>query len=267
MKVRVFWGEGQGEGYRVSVHEERQWAQQVSHRVEGDYLQLIFQPRQGGSLFVDGVIVVSRGAAPGGNEPEADPRAVLDEPGTRLLHEVQLGSDDFIIAIPRSAVGDVSYRDHPDRKDVILQAADAAPLTPEDLAFRRSNDLNVSFPHWEEGIAKVSYTLDDDRLDINVVPGPEGLKLRDADVLFSHGAGFPAMGEADIGRIRGRDGTPGTQFTVSLPLQGQQPDKVSYQVAGNYLHIIVHPDGDWSFDRNDVRFTTPATPEDERGEP
>ena len=262
-KVRVFWREGQGEGYRVSVYGERRWVQQVSHRVEGDYLQLVFQPRQGGLPFLDGVIVVSRGAGPGGDgEPGADPRVVLHEPGTRLLHEVQLGSDDFIIGIPRSAVGEVSYSDHPDRKDVILQAADAGPLAPEDLAFRGSNDLTVSFPYWEEGIAKVSYTLEDGRLNINLVPGPEGLKLQDADVLFSRGAGFPAMGEADVGRVRGRGGTPDMQFTVSLPLQGQQLDEVSYQVAGNCIHIIVHPAGDWSFGRDDVRFTTSAIPEE-----
>ena len=257
----MFWKEGQGEGYRVSVYEERRWAQQVSHRVEGDYLQLVFPPQQGGLPFLDGVIVVRRGSS-GDNEPGANPRAVRDEPGTRLLHEVQLGSDDFIIGIPRMAVGEVSYSDHPDRKDVILHAAGAATLAPEDLAFRRSNDLNVSFPYWEEGIAKATYTLENGRLNINVVPGPEGLKLQDTDVLFSRGTGFSAMGEADIGRVRGRDGTPDTQFTVSLPLQGQQLDKVSYQVTGNCLHIIVHPAGDWSFDRDDVRITTSAIPEE-----
>ena len=122
--------------------------------------------------------------------------------------------------------------------------------------------MNVSFPYWEEGIAKAAYTLEDGRLSIKVVPGPEGLKFQDADVVLSRGAGFPAMGEADVGRVRGRDGTPDTQFTVSLPSQGQQLDKVSYQVAGNCLHIIVHPAGDWSFDRDDVRFTTSAIPEE-----
>ena len=67
--------------------------------------------------------------------------------------------------------------------------------------------------------------------------------------------------------MRGRDGAPDTRFTVSLPLHGQQPDKVSYQLARNCLHIIVHPTGEWSFDRGDVRFDTSAVPEDERGGP
>ena len=262
-KVRVFWREGRGEDYRVSVYGERQWAQQVSHRIEGDYLRLVFKPRQSGLPFPDGVIIVSRGAGPGGDdEPGADPRPVLDEPGTRLLHEVQLGSGDFIIGIPRSAVGEVSYSDHADRKDVFSKRSAQSRSHPEDLAFRGSNDLNVSFPHWEEGIANVAYALEDGRLNIIIRPGEEGLKLQDADVLFSRGAGFPAMSEADIGQIRGRDGTPDTRFTVSLPLQAQQLDKSLLRVAGNCLHIIVRPAGDWSFDRDDIRFTTSAIPEE-----
>ena len=135
------------------------------------------------------------------------------------------------------------------------------------VADRWSNDLSVSFPHWEGAIDKVSYALEDGRLNIIVLPGDEGLKYQDADVVFSRGAGFPTMGGADIERVRGRKGIPEMRLTVSLPLQDRQLDGIHYQLAGNYLHVIVHLNGDWSFDRNDVRFTTSAILKDESDEP
>jgi hypothetical protein len=212
--------------------------------------------------FMDGAIVISPADSGDDGEPGPDPRAVPDGPGTRLLREAWIWSDDFIIGIPRSAVGDVSYSGHPGRRDVILQAADSTPLVPDDLTFRRSNDLNVSFPCWEGGIDKVSWTLEDGRLNVIVVPGQEGLKLQGADVLFTRGAGFPSLSEADVGQVSSRDGTPGMRFTVSLPFQGQQLDEVSWQLAGNFLHIIIHAVGDWPLDRDNVQFTTSAIPEE-----
>jgi hypothetical protein len=40
-------------------------------------------------------------------------------------------------------------------------------------------------------------------------------------------------------------------------------DGISYQLAVNCLHIIVHPVGDWSCDREDARFTVSPVPEGE----
>ena len=174
-KISVIWREGGTGDYRVSVY-----GAQASHRVGDRYMQLSFQPGQPSLPGLDSVIVISRSTA---SLPEdgADPRAVLGEPGARLLDEIDLGSGDFIIAIPRRAIEEVSYHGQPDRTDVFLKAAATAPLDPEDLIFRNSNDVIVSFPYWDDSIAGASYALEDDRLNVLVTPTDEGLKLRDTD--------------------------------------------------------------------------------------
>jgi hypothetical protein len=262
-KVKVIWREGQGGDYRVFVLGDRQWSSRVSHRFEGGYLQLVFPPGPGGVPAPDAVIVISQGTGRPAGQPGADPQAILDEPGAHLLEEIQLGNDELIIAISRTAIGEISYADQPDGRDVILTAADPARPAPEDLIVRRGDDLNVSFPHWEDGIAKVSYLIDEDRLDIVVIPGDEGLKFQDADVTFSRGAELPAIGQADIDRVRSRDGIFGTRFTVSLPYQEGTVEKVSYQLTENCLVIIIRPPGDWSFDPADIRFSTSPIPDDD----
>ena len=247
----MIWRDGDGGDYRVSVY-----GIQASHRVTDRYLLLSFQAGQDTVPSADSLIVVSRGPAPPG------PRAVLGEPGARLLHETNIGRGDFIIAIPRPTIGEISYHGLPDRTDMIIRAG-TAPLDPADLIFRKSNDLTVSFPFPEAGIAKVAYTLEDDRLNIVLTPDEEGLKLRDTDVAFSRGAEIPADDEADIQLLRTREGIHDTRFTVSLAWQGQEVEKFSYQLTGNFLHIIVRPVGPYAeFDSQEVRFFTSPMSDD-----
>src|SRR5260221_1433892 len=57
-----------------------------------------------------------------------------------------------------------------------------------------NGDMTVTFPYKEGEIEKVSYTLDNGHLNIQVKAGPQGLSFQESDVEFKRaGAGSPSL--------------------------------------------------------------------------
>jgi len=52
-------------------------------------------------------------------------------------------------------------------------------------------------------------------------------------VVFSRGAVFPAMSDADVGRVRRRGGIPDMRFTVSLPCKPSNWTRSPMPVIGD----------------------------------
>lgn len=56
-----------------------------------------------------------------------------------------------------------------------------------------SGDLTVSFPYEEGGIEKISYTLEDGKLNILVKAGENGLTFNEEDIEYKRGGGAPGL--------------------------------------------------------------------------
>lgn len=240
--VSVIWVPATGgDHYRVSINGSSQWARDIWHKVEDGYLQLVIQPVPGNLPIEAQSIVIGPGedvTAESTAEPEPNVESLLGEPGTRLLHRARLGIDDLVIGIPGDLVAEPTYVQRDRSLHLNLEPRSSTRLKPEHVVVAGA-DLNVSFPHWPGGIEKITYTIEDNRLNILLVPEEDGLKLRGIDVVFSRGGSFPVFSKDDIRRIRRRKGRKNLRLTVSLPHVEGTVKNLSYRLDDTALHIIV----------------------------
>ena len=82
----------------------------------------------------------------------------------------------------------------------------------------------------------MSYTLDDDRLNVILIPTDEGMKLGKPDVMFTRGIGYAGLPRPDIARLQRRKGRGAVKLIVSLPYQEGTVEKVSYRLDDDLLH-------------------------------
>jgi hypothetical protein len=171
-------------------------------------------------------------------------------------------TSDVIIGIPDTISADPSPVRTGESLRIALETSGGTALDAADVVIGRENDLYVSFPHWLGAIEKVSYTLDDDRLNVIVVPTDEGMKLGKADVMFTQGIGYAGLPRPDTAKLQRRKGRGAVKLIVSLPYQEGTVEKVSYRLDDNLLHIIVKAsESFWPVDFTEVVFSTASTAE------
>ena len=120
-----------------------------------------------------------------------------------------------------------------------------------------TGDLTVSFPYKEGEIEKISYTLEDAKLNILVKAGENGLTFNEKDIEYKRGGGAPGLifvvgtpRLSDLGnvfdiealkdsKIINIDYKPENQGYGDIPLLGKNASSVSELVA-NFLSSLDH---------------------------
>ncbi|MGH7245996.1 MAG: hypothetical protein ACREGI_03615, partial [Candidatus Levyibacteriota bacterium] len=106
------------------------------------------------------------------------PNPTIDEMGAALglfLSLKQMGKQ-AVIACPTDPTVDIS-------------SLVGINKVQKSLGGSTGGDLTVTFPYKEGEIEKVSYTLDNGKLNIVVKVGAQGLSFQEKDVQFNRGAG------------------------------------------------------------------------------
>jgi hypothetical protein len=266
-RVRVFWKEGgPAPQYCISIYNHERWVGGVSHAAEHGYHKLFVRPHQDGALSGDNVIVISAGDdLPDSGEPSAIvlPGMLRDDPTMQLVYD-DVFNAGVIIGIPDTVVQELTYSTVGQTLRVYAKPPVGMTLNAADIVVGRESDFYVSFPHWEDAIERVSYTVEDDRLNIIVKPGGDGLKLLRSDVHFTRGIGYAGLPDPDIGKMRRRKGRGAMQFVVSLPHPDGAIEKLSYRLQENLLHIIVRTNPSfWPLNQEDIEFKVAPLPEDD----
>jgi hypothetical protein len=132
-----------------------------------------------------------------------------------------------------------------------------APLEP---TVERSERLVFSLPYWEESIEKVSYFIKDEKMHIVVSPAGRKLRFDDRDVRIATGHDLPTLNARRLRALRARAGDEVARYVISIPYLEGTVDRVSYEIAANYLHVILRGEiGRVPIDRSAVKFERYAT--------
>jgi NACHT domain/HEAT repeats len=261
-RIRIFWRDGSpGQNYQVAIYNDEQWACEISYAAEDGCHKLLLRPPQdppasGGSLIVIGPEDGVAGSGSGDRDTVALAETLRADPGVQLCYDEAFNAG-VVIGIPEDALEQLSQVSAERLTRILLQPRAGRTLQQADVTFGRENDLYISFPYWPDSIASVSYTIEDDRLNVNVKPGEGGLKLKDSDVRFSRGIGYSRLADPGTGKLRRRKGRGALQFTVSLPYRADTVEKVSYKVEEDFLHIILRATQSfWPLSLDDVSFRT-----------
>jgi tetratricopeptide (TPR) repeat protein len=266
-RVGVFWrAGGPAQRYCISIYNHERWVGEISSAIAHGHRKLILRPLQDQAPSGDHVIVIG---AEGDLLDSPDHSSVLlptilrDDPRMQLLYDDVLDSG-IVIGIPDSALEQLSRVSTEQPLRIRIEPRGGVALDDAGIVVGRENDLYVSFPHWPEAIEKVSYIIDDDRLNIIVTPGGDGLKLRKADVRFTRGIEYVGLPEPDIGRLQRTKGRGAVQLIVSLPYKEGEVEKVSYKLQDSFLHIVVKANQSfWPLNQGDIVFKTAPVPEDD----
>lgn len=181
----------------------------------------------------------------------------LSEPGWRRRISAETG----VVILERPISSEFEWCPPPG--DDPSQKPDSDNEPPEDdppeqlQSDAHEDDLYVSFPYWPNSVEKVSYTIENNQLNIIFKPGDDGLKLRKADVHFLRGIEPADLSGSDIRRMQRRKGRGRVQLIVSIPYREGTVEKISYTLQDNFLHIILKATQSfWPLDLNKIIFKT-----------
>ena len=265
-RVRVIWLANDAvRSYCISIYNHEQWVGGISNTTEHGYQKLMLRSLQDRVPSGDHLIII------GAEDDLLDSldngsvllSEILHDPRVQLLYDDVLDSG-IVIGIQGSALDQLPQMSTEQSLRIRIEPSDGMVLSPANIVVAAENDLYVSFPHWPDAIEKVSYTIDDNRFNIIVRPGGEGLKLRKSDVRFTRGLEYAGLPEPDISRLQRRKGRGPVQLVVSLPYQEGAVERVSYKLQDGFLHIVVRANHSfWPLDPDSIAFKTIAVLEED----
>jgi hypothetical protein len=117
-----------------------------------------------------------------------------------------------------------------------------------------SPTLTVVEPlHVEDSIKKVSYQILDEYFNLVIFP-KDGLLFSEEDVVFTTDAQLPMLSKNKLKEMDRTKDNKITEFNIYIPYKLDSIKQVSYIIAGNYLHIVLHGSIISSFDKSEVKF-------------
>lgn len=111
----------------------------------------------------------------------------------------------------------------------------------------------VSIPYVEDSIEKVSYQILDEYFNLIIIP-KDGLLFSEEDVVFTTDAQLPMLSKNKLKEMDRTKDNKITEFNIRIPYKLGSIKQVSYIIAGNYLHIVLHGGITSSFDKSEVKF-------------